>query len=160
MSGLEITVDVSEIAAHIVPKLKRLADIDKSALLDVLGALGVSQTQKRIASEKRSPDGEAWRPNRRGGSILVLEGHLLGSIDHQVGSDEVSWGSSLVYAAIHQTGGTIRAKSGKSLHFMMGNQHFFPKSVTIPARPYLGLSEENKQEIADTLNEWISEVLQ
>jgi phage gpG-like protein len=160
MSGLNIHIDISEITTHLLPRLARLADLDKNALLDNLGGLGVSQTQRRITSEKTSPDGEPWKPNRRGGSILFLEGHLNSSIAHEVGRDDVSWGSNLVYAAIHQTGGTITAKNGKSLHFQIGNQHFFPKSVTLPARPFLGLSDDNKTEVVDALNDWIGTQLQ
>lgn len=160
MSGIEIRVDASEIDATIIPRLERLADLPAAELMDAIGALGVSQTQRRIASEKTSPDGEAWQPNRRGGSILVLEGHLLGSIDHEASAEQASWGSPLVYAAIHQMGGVIKAKNGKRLRFTIGNQEFFPASVTIPARPYLGLSEANKEEIAQEVNAWIAERLQ
>lgn len=159
MSGIEIQVDTRELSV-VADRLNQLGDIDKRELLDGLGALGVSQTQQRIASEKRSPDGEAWKPNRRGSSILLQQGHLLGSIAHQVGSDQVSWGSNLVYAAIHQLGGTIRPKKAKRLVFRVGNQTIFAKEVTIPARPYLGFSSGNIAEIRETVHNWLQERLQ
>ncbi|MBK1868258.1 phage virion morphogenesis protein [Aestuariivirga sp. YIM B02566] len=158
MSGIQIEVDASQLSI-IADRFNRLGDLDKHELLDSLGALGVSQTQQRIATEKRSPDGAPWAPNRRGGSILMLMGHLLGSLSHQVGSDQVSWGSNLVYAAIHQRGGTIRPKRAKRLAFRVGNQMVFARQVNIPARPYLGFSSANLAEIRETVHAWIEERL-
>lgn len=158
MSGIEVQIDAREVKV-IAERLNGFSDLHKGELLDTLGALGVSQTQQRIASEKRSPDGEPWKPNRRGGSILFLMGHLLGSIAHHVGNDMVSWGSNLVYAAIHQLGGTIRPRSAKRLVFQIGNMTVFAKEVTIPARPYLGFSQANLSEIRDTVNDWLGEQL-
>lgn len=161
MSGIEIKVDASEIARNIVPRFEALAELDRRELLDHLGALGVSQTQRRIAEEKQSPDGVPWKPNRRGGSILELEGNLLTSQHHEVESDEdVSWGSNLVYAGIHQEGGVITPKNKKRLVFRIGNQTIFATKVTIPARPYLGLSGDNKKDIVEALNSWIDGLLQ
>lgn len=156
--SVEIQIDVREVSV-IADRLNSLGDVNKGELLDALGALGVSQTQQRIASEKRSPDGAPWAPNRRGGSILLLAGHLLGSISHQVGNDMVSWGSNLVYAAIHQLGGTIRPRSARRLVFMIGNMTVFAKQVTIQARPYLGFSQGNLSEIRETVEDWLQRVL-
>lgn len=159
MSGIEIRIDTRELSV-VADRLNELGELDKRELLDGLGALGVSQTQERIAREKRSPDGEPWKPNRAGTSILLQQGHLLGSIAHKVSGDQVSWGSNLVYAAIHQLGGTIRPKSAKRLVFRIGNQTIFAKEVTIPARPYLGFSAENVMEFRETVHDWLQERLQ
>lgn len=147
-------------AAILAARFNELAQLAKDEVLDVIGAIGVSQTQKRIAYEKRAPDGTPWKKNGAGTSTLMQEGHLLTDIHHQVEGDSVAIGSNLIYAAIHQFGGTIRPKKGAALVFTMGNATVFARSVTIPARPYLGLSAENEAEMTDAVNARIAELLQ
>lgn len=65
------------------------------------------------------------------GRILQVEGQLATSITTQYDNESAAIGSNLAYAAIHQLGG----QAGKG------------KKVTIPARPYLGLSEQNLMQI-------------
>jgi phage virion morphogenesis protein len=159
MSGIELTVDLKAFE-RISKQLQSLADFEREELLDDIGALGVSQTQRRIESEKTAPDGTKWKPNRRGGSTLMLKGHLLTSIHHETSASETQWGSNLVYAAIHQTGGTIKPKNKKFLRFMAGNTAIFVREVNMPARPYLGLSDANRDEIEDLIADYIAERLQ
>lgn len=45
-------------------------------------------------------------------------------------------GNPVRYAAIHQFGGTIKAKTKKALRFKIGDQWVTRESVTIPARPF------------------------
>lgn len=54
-------------------------------------------------------------------------------------------GTNKKYAAIHEHGGTIRAKSAPYLHFKAGGQWVKTKEVTIPARPFLRPSLEKKR---------------
>jgi len=131
-------------------------DVDKIEVLEAIGSTGASQTQRRIAEEKTDPDGRDWQPlnpayeaSKQGsGGILEKDGHLVSSIAHNIsGKDQVSWGSNLAYAAIHQLGGTIKAKKAKALVFSLGNVAIFAKEVDMPARPFLGVSEDNKKEI-------------
>lgn len=65
------------------------------------------------------------------GKILQVEGQLATSITTQYDSESAVIGSNLAYAAIHQLGGN----AGKG------------KKVTIPARPYLNLTEVEYKEI-------------
>ena len=65
-------------------------------------------------------------------------------------------GTNLPYAYIHQKGGIIRPKSKKSLKFKTPSGKFIAaKQVKIPARPYLGISEQDQADaqaaIADFL---------
>jgi HK97 gp10 family phage protein len=46
-------------------------------------------------------------------------------------------GTDVKYAAIHEFGGIIVPKDAKMLHFFIGNEEIFAKSVHMPARPYL-----------------------
>ena len=126
-----------------------LASIQMVEIADAIGALGVRQTQRRIVSEKTAPGGSAWKQNLRGGSILFYRGALAGSIAHRATASSASWGSTLVYAAIHNRGGTIKAKNKKALRFpLRGRQDVhIVKSVTIPQRQYLGISSANGTEM-------------
>lgn len=146
MAGVRITLEERGIDRALAA-IGTLADLDKAEALDNVGALVVSQTQRRIESEKTSPDGAAWAPNLEGTSILFRTGALAQSVAHEVGGTEVLVGSGLVYAGIHQVGGTIKPTSAKALAFNIGGAAVFAKSVTIPARPWLGLSAENAHEI-------------
>ena len=140
--------------------LGRLADPDKSELLDGLGALGASQTKRRIAVEKTAPDGSAWPDNAEGSSTLFQSGALADSVDHQQeSSNAVSWGSSLIYAGVHQFGAVIVPDSAKTLAFSIGGSPVFAKKVTIPARPFVGISDNNGQEIERTALRFVGEVL-
>jgi phage virion morphogenesis protein len=121
-------------------KLRALSDPQYNELLQQIGGLVESQTRTRIQSEKQSPSGEAWKAwsekyarTRHGGhSLLQNEGDLLDSIQWAVSGDSVEIGSNLVYAATHQHG-----------------------RGAIPARPYLGLSDEDQVEIADVIDDWL-----
>ncbi|MBD8890902.1 phage virion morphogenesis protein [Roseibium litorale] len=141
-------------------QLGRLADLDRSELIDGLGALGASQTQRRIEEEKTDPDGTPWPANGAGSGILFQSGDLATSIDHQQeGADQVSWGSPLIYAAIHQQGGEIRPKTAKVLVFTIGGETVFAKKVTIPRRSYLGMSADNAREMEQAALRFIGEQL-
>ncbi len=90
--------------------------------------------------------------------MLQSEGNLVTSMDHVVGSGEVSWGGSpLVYAAIHHFGGVITPKNAEKLVFQMGGRTIVADSVTIPERPYLGISPDNAAELEDTALMFIAE---
>ncbi len=65
------------------------------------------------------------------GQILQVEGKLAASINTFYDDDSAIIGSNLDYAAIHQLGG----QAGRN------------KSVSIPARPYLKLTDSDYKEI-------------
>lgn len=69
------------------------------------------------------------------GRILQVEGQLATSITTQYDNESAVIGSNLAYAAIHQLGG----QAGKG------------KKVTIPARPYLDLTENELISIKNTV---------
>lgn len=159
MTGIRIEV-TSRGLDHIKQRLSRLSQFNRALALEQIGGLVESQTKRRISSEKRSPDGVPWKPNLEGTSILVREGHLLSSIHYVVGGDHVRIGSGLIYAAIHQLGGVITPKKAKRLAFTLRGKSVFAKKVTIPARPYLGLSAANEVEIETAMNAYLRGLLQ
>ena len=135
-----------------VTALDRVADLQPVELLDVAGGVIESQTRRRIADEKTSPGGEEWPEwsivtagtRHSGHSLLVGELDLIDSIQYIVGGNEVEIGSPLVYAAIHNFGG----EAGRG------------GSTEIPAREYLGLSDDNSQELEEVFTDLIEGALQ
>ncbi|EFO33221.1 prophage MuSo2 protein [Roseibium sp. TrichSKD4] len=145
MAGIGVEIDIPR--EEMRAALKKFTTLDPAYLLDPIGALVTSQVQRRIDTEKTSPDGDAWKDNSEGTETLVRSGALVDSIDHEVDGDAAVVGSSLVYAGIHQFGGTIVPKDAEALVFRIGGRTIRAKKVEIPARPYLGLSAANRAEI-------------
>lgn len=141
-------------------KINRIADAPMQELAEGIGRLVQEQTRRRITDEKTSPDGAAWKKNAAGTSTLYASGALARSIEYVASSASVKIGSALVYARIHQLGGKIVPKGAKALAFRIGNQWRLVQSVTMPARPYLGLSADNQNEIVETAEDWLERVLQ
>ena len=137
---------------------------DPSPLLAELGAYGLRSTRARFKTQT-APDGTAWaalqpwyqkEKLRNKNLILTLNGYLRGQMTWQlVGDRTVEIGSNLPYAAVHQFGATIKPRAAKVLMF----RGHVAKSVTIPARPYLGLSDEDRSEIVGRTLEWLQRIM-
>ncbi|SOD42327.1 phage virion morphogenesis protein [Nitrosovibrio sp. Nv4] len=128
---------------------------DQSDAMRDIAILGGSSTRERFRTEV-GPDGKRWKPSLRvqisGGRTLTQDGHLGDSINIRSGRDFAEWGVNRIYAAIHQFGGKIKPKSAASLRFRLANGAFVSaKSVTIPARPYLGIDAGDEADILDIL---------
>jgi phage gpG-like protein len=153
-----IEVDVSDLDAA-MKKLRPIFDFAPGDLMSTLGAIGESQTRRRISEEKTSPSGEAWPPNLKGTPILVETGqHLLYSIAFTSNDEEAEWGATWEHAHVHQNGMTITPKNAKALAvplaaFGKGDGIAMAKSVTIPARPFIGLSADNITEMVDIVSD-------
>ena len=110
-------------------------------------------------------------------AILRERGALAGSMRFEADQDSVSVGSVLQdYAAIHQLGGTInmpvrqqvlrfrKAKSGAGRRFAKKKAKAITTEtvqrkahqITIPARPYLGISAADQADIFDAAERWLS----
>ncbi len=145
---------------------------DAQPLLSTIGSYGVRSTQERFISET-APDGSRWAPwnpayaeLRGGGSILTRSGALMGSLNARAGLNEVSWGATMKYAAVHQFGATIKAKNAPALAFQLGGARGLApvfwvrvKSVTIPARPYLGINADDREEIVALTGDYMRSLL-
>ena len=137
---------------------------DPSPLLAELGEYGLRSTRARFKTQT-APDGTAWaalqpwyqkEKRRNKNLILTLNGYLRGQMTWQlVGDRTVEIGSNLPYAAVHQFGATIKPRAAKVLMF----RGHVAKSVTIPARPYLGLSDEDRSEIVGRTLEWLQRIM-
>jgi phage virion morphogenesis protein len=156
--GAQVSFDLKEVDA--VKKILSKASLDSADRGRLLQSIGVemeAQTQERFDTQK-SPDGDSWKAlaqktlvyyASRGWaarSILVGEGTLRDSITSEVqgGAWSTLVGATMEYAAIHQWGGEIRPKSSKAL-FVPG--YGLLQKVNIPARPYLGVSQDDAKVI-------------
>lgn len=132
---------------------------DKQELTNSIGEALVSGAVLRFSMEE-DPDGNKWQPSRRaqstGGQTLNDIGRLLDSIDYATTLDMVMVGTNAKYARIHQLGGKIRPKSKKRLKFKGSDgQDVFAKEVTIPARPFIGISADDLEEVKETIAEYM-----
>lgn len=149
MASVGLQFDLSSIE-RLAKRVSNLADAANTELLYAVGAEVESQTRRRLQDEKTSPDGEPWKEltdnyadrKKGSGGILELEGDLIDSIDNQVDSGLVEVGSNLIYSAIHQEGGTDDMPAGPA---------------AIEARPFLGLSDDNIDDLADLLDGFVDD---
>lgn len=143
MSGAGVQIKISGLKAF-QTRLDQLLAVDRRELLEGIGALLESSTQDRIASgQGEAPDGSAWPAwseryaarRRAGASLLYDSSDLERSITFVAGADLLQVGTNLEYGATHQFGDADR---------------------NIPARPYLGLSEEDEANIRELVADFLA----
>jgi len=131
-------------------KLRRLSGFDQAQLLYDAGAILESSTRRRFDT-KIDPDGDPWVPwsedydetrDHDVDSLLITEeANLRDSIAALVEGNETYVGSGQEYAAHHQMGGE-EIGSG------------------VPARPYLGVSDEDTLDLRDLVTGTLEDLLQ
>ena len=151
--AVTLRVELDDIAAASALDLVAHRGDDMTDLMDQIGIVLVAGAVERIGITNVTPDGVPWPQSLRaaedGGPTLHDTGRLMRSVTHLAVPREVEIGSNLIYAGVHQTGATIRPKNGDALAFTLPNGSFvLAGEVTLPARPYLGISDEEADEIA------------
>ncbi|MBK8157985.1 MAG: phage virion morphogenesis protein [Rhodospirillaceae bacterium] len=137
-------------------ELARLEHVaaDPQPIMDAIGAGLVTSTQMRFEQEQ-GPDGNPWprsiRAIAEGGSTLRKSARLYQSITHRATASQVEVGTNVIYAAVHQFGAKIVAKAAKGLRFKIGDMWVTKRSVTIPARPFLGIGAGDREMIVDVI---------
>ena len=144
MAGTSISIDTRALDG-LKTSLRLMATgvRDTRTLMPRLGEYLQRSTQERFRTQT-DPDGGAWaalqprtreRKRHNLDKILTQRGYLRRGITYQVTAPgRVEVGSKLVYAATHQFG--------------RGN---------IPARPFLGISRRDAEEINAIVRDWASE---
>lgn len=121
---------------------RNLTDMEGD-LLESIGEALVSSSVKRFVDEQ-GPDGKRWKPSQRaattGGKTLTDTGRLRNSIDYATARGKVMVGSNVRYARIHQLGG----KTGRG------------HKINMPARPYLGFSKSDIEEVKKTISDFLA----
>ena len=149
-----ITIDIDD--GGISDALNRLIALseDLDPVLKVIGETLAASTKQRFSAET-APDGTAWQPNapstlaKKGAGKKMLQGEtglLRSSIVAQVLNQELTVGSPMEYSAIQQLGGYAGRAAGKAGPI---------QRPYIPARPFLGLSDEDQGEIDAILRDAI-----
>lgn len=152
MTGISYTVTIDD--ADLRKKTGELIDRMKNreGFYKNVGEYLLPSIQDNFEGE-HAPDGTRWkglsgvtiakRLQDHGNApltILRVSGGLVGSINYEPGSDALRIGTSKVQAAILHFGG----KAGRN------------HKVTIPARPYLGISAENERGIFEIAEDWLT----
>lgn len=158
MSSISVRIDgeVDELFA----RLNQMSGIDKAGVMNAIAEGLRTSTLERFSSEE-SPEGTKWKPSIRatgqGGKTLTKSVALKNSIKAQADGAGAAVGTNMVYAATHQFGDerTIRAKNSRYLQFQIRDRWVSVPSVrvNIPARPFLGISKEDEEEIKAILDE-------
>jgi phage virion morphogenesis protein len=148
---IEIQFDDRDIL-RALQNLQQATDNLQPALTEI-GEILTESTKQRFSSQT-SPGGQRWPANspitieRKGRNqpLTGETGSLMDDIHYDLlGGDVLEIGSPMKYAAMQQFGGT---KS--EFPHLWGD---------IPARPFLGISETDKNEILSILNRHLSEAL-
>ena len=151
MAGVEytVTVDDADLRRKAARLLRRLGDLSEP-MLEVREVM-LNAVHDRFESES-APDGNRWRRlspatlvarrgrGKGGVTILRASGRLIGSIAPRSDATSATVGTNVVHGAIHQFGGQA------------GRGH----KVTIPARPYLGFGDREREEIDEILTDWVA----
>jgi phage gpG-like protein len=158
-SGVRIEVDISDLTSALAA-LSGLDNLPTEQLMSDIGARLEFSMRERITSTKTAPDGTPWPPNRAGTPTLLATGdHMLGSVAWTASATETEAGLSWEYAHVHQDGMTISAKNAKYLSFMVGGHPVYRKSVTIPARPVVGMSAEDAAKVDQLATRFVAKHL-
>jgi len=116
--------------------------VPMTAIADYLRTAAVDRFDDETA-----PDGSLWEPSDRaledGGLTLTKSGMLRQSITADSDNRSAVAGTNLIYAAIHNFGGTILARPGSALRTPFGPR----ASVSMPKREFLGFAPEDVTEI-------------
>lgn len=157
--------DIGKIEVDLQNKINNLNNIDR--VLERIAQDMKKETQLNFR-KSTSPDGTKWQElspitiagrKKKSNKPLVDRGTLRRSIRATVEGNQAVIGTNLKYAGIHQFGGTVKKDSGKKNMYWKHNkrtgslkmvrkskanfmtEHKMKKhSVSIPARPYMGIN--------------------
>ena len=133
-----------QITGNALPRLTQIANVsgNPADVLDDIGAFLDMDVTTRFLREV-TPEGRKWEQSQaakgRGGLTLTDERNLAGSVTHNVNGNTLEHGLGEKYATIHHYGG----ETGRN------------KSVTLPARPILGIAAVQENEINDIITDWL-----
>lgn len=154
MSSIRVEID-----PELIGRLRALEEADIAGAMAAAGEAIRTSVLERFDTGK-DPEGRAWKKSIRaqqdGEKTLSASRDLATSIHVESSAKGVEVGTNKEYAAIHQFGGTIRAKGDGLLRFKIGDQWISKKSIKMPARPYLGINEEDIREITHIIEDAVT----
>jgi phage gpG-like protein len=141
---------------------------DPTDLLDIWGATLEASTRSRF-DRSAGPGDIPWIPSQRalaqGGKTLVDTGNLESSLRYEVRPGELELGvdgvgASSKFAYVHQFGAVIRPVNAKALKFKGGDGVWrVVQEVTIPARPFLGVDDDDRRDMKEVALEHLRSLL-
>lgn len=160
MPGLKFSIEFEHGALSAA--LNRLMEFGRRpgpALRDAGEYLLVAH-RKRFA-EQESPDGDAWTPlsevtlgrkKRNRDKILIDRGDLMGLLRYQADDAKLDFGSDRIYAAVMQFGAAKGAfgTTARGGPVPWGD---------IPARPFIGLSGDDRREIEQIVMDHVARAI-
>ncbi|MDK3072760.1 phage virion morphogenesis protein [Sedimentitalea sp. JM2-8] len=159
----------------LTPALQRVAAAlgDMTPVMADIGELLLASTQDRMLRGEQ-PDGQAFAPRSpvtleryaalgfSFGGPLHLTGEMRGQLATESGSDFARIGSNAIQAVVMQFGasqGAFGAAIGRTRPTdkrPTSQDYFFPIPWgDIPARPFIGISEQDETDILAELEEWL-----
>ena len=172
-----VTLEFDAVAALAVVNEAAAALADPAPMLRDIGEFLLIAHDQRFASQA-SPDGTPWqalapaylkRKKKNRDKILVLDGFLKNTLRYQVNNNELLFGTNRIYGAMMHFGGSIDvAARSQQAYFRqdgktgdVGNQFVSKRksnfaqwitigayTIQIPARPWLGISDDDNYAIA------------
>ena len=142
--GVLVKVDDKEVRKLLGGILKRMGN--PAPAMKILGAIVRTSIVRNFEKGGRPTKWKALSPGtlktKKGTAILReqgMAGGLMGAVNYKPFSDKVVISADKVYAAIHHFGG----KAGRG------------RKVTIPARPYMMVQDEDWVEMKAALGDFI-----
>lgn len=145
MNNIKIKIDNKAVESRLL-ELARKSENLRPLMKNIAGIFAYS-TEENFKEEGRpkwenlkdSTIKQRTKNKQWPGMNLQVSGQLASSVNTYYDNDSAVIGSNLEYAAIHQLGG----QAGRN------------KSVEIPARPYLKLTDADFEEIMDSINDYL-----
>ena len=181
---IEIKVDASGFECKIAKLLEVMHDT--RLIRGSIGETLLRSTTDRIESSGPAPDGTPWAPlsptylllKKNKGNMLRESTDMVNALTYQLTENGVVVGvePQIKYARIHQKGGVIDMPFITRVQRFrkVGNQVRFAKKkhkraydkavkvgaykITIPARPYLGVSDEDKEAIKRIVKQRLADI--
>ncbi|PYF08235.1 phage virion morphogenesis protein [Rhodobacter viridis] len=181
MAGISISVELQEATARqaLRDMLARMGDL--RPFYKGVGEILLNSARERFDSQS-GPNGAPWAPlkpatvrariKKNQLPLMILQSNTNGknsslkaSLNAIPSDKDVRVGSPVLWAAIHQLGGTINKDAGS--RYMVGRR--FAKrdkeggndvaikahTIRIPARPYIGVSDLDQERILEAAEEWL-----
>ena len=169
MTGVRLTVVLDDAAALGAMARLRAMMADLTPVTTAIG-VGLADNVRDRFEQGVDPAGNPWAPLlpayasvKQGPGILrgpnASSSGLMASITSAAAGDQVVVGSNKVYAAVHQFGARIKPKNARALVFRLASGVVRVRGVTIPARPYLGISEADHETIEDVVEGFLARAL-
>jgi phage virion morphogenesis protein len=161
-------VEVNRALAELSARMRNMRPV-----MQIIGEVIRTSVERNFAASGRPEKwAESGRVKRKGGQTLSDTGRLRRSFTVNAAESSVAVGTNVIYAAMHQSGGTLPGRTAtlafnKSGRFLSRGDASRRRSgairiafarfsgATMPARPFLLVQPEDWTKIKHVINEYI-----